>query len=106
MDEVSIWSRALTAEEVQALANGVTPLDVATGNVDLGSSAGLPALSGVSRTADGVTISVPDGETYDIQYSTDLIDWETIAPGTTGTYEDTDAGRTGGGTGFYRGIEP
>lgn len=106
MDDISIWSRALTAEEVQALSKGATPLDVAAGNLDVVTSDGLPPLTSVNRTASGVAISVPDGETYDIQYSTDLIEWESIAPGTTGAYEDTDAGRTGGASGYYRGIQP
>ncbi|MDB4468172.1 LamG domain-containing protein, partial [Verrucomicrobiales bacterium] len=106
MDDISIWSRALTAEEVQALSKGATPLDVAAGSLDVVTSDGLPPLTSVNRTASGVAISVPDGETYDIQYSTDLIEWESIAPGTTGAYEDTDAGRTGGASGYYRGIQP
>ncbi len=106
MDDISIWSRGLAAEEVQALFQGATPINVAAGNLDVGSSEGLPPLTSVNRTASGVSISVPDGQAYDIQYSTDLIKWETVALGASGSYEDTDATRTGGASGYYRGVKP
>jgi hypothetical protein len=109
LDDISIWSRAISAEEVQALFQGTTPTDVAAGNLGGGGGGeidGAPALSRVSRTAGGVAIGVPDGQTYDIQYSQDLVTWETIANGATGSYEDTDGARTGGAAGYYRGLKP
>ncbi len=65
---------------------------------------GAPEITGVSRTATSVLLTLPDGATYDIEYSLDLITWEPIASDVTGNYEDTDAARTGGSNGFYRGV--
>ena len=69
-----------------------------------GAGEGAPEITGVSRSAAGVSLSFPEGTTYDIEYSADLIAWETIASDVTGSYEDTDAARAAGSNGFYRGI--
>ncbi|MFT4640378.1 MAG: hypothetical protein ACI8T1_003706 [Verrucomicrobiales bacterium] len=65
---------------------------------------GEPVLTSVERTANGVAIGIPEGETYDIEYSTDLLDWTSIAKSQSGTFEDTEAARTGDAAGFYRGA--
>jgi len=43
------------------------------------------------------------GKTYDVQYSADLTTWENVATDVAGgTHEDTDAGRLGGASAYYR----
>ncbi|MGY8690793.1 MAG: hypothetical protein ACKVHP_24030, partial [Verrucomicrobiales bacterium] len=63
-----------------------------------------PEITSVSVTAAGVALSLPNGTTYDIEYSTDLENWTVIANQVTGTYEDTDAGRRGYPNNYYRGV--
>ena len=63
-----------------------------------------PEITNISRTAAGVALSLPEGTTYDIEFSTDLVTWEPVANDVTGTYEDSDAARTGAAIGFYRGV--
>ncbi len=60
-------------------------------------------LTDVGINANGVFgLTLPDGVSADIEFSTDLIDWEVIAPGATGTLEETDVGRLAAPAGFYR----
>ena len=66
-------------------------------------SEAAPEITGVSRSATGVSLTLPEGTTYDIEYSADLITWETIAADVTGIYEDSDARGTAA-NGFYRGV--
>ena len=61
-------------------------------------------ITGVSRTAAGVGLALPEGTTYDIEYSADLVTWSVIASDVSGSYEDSDAGRIGGPAGYYRGV--
>ncbi|MGY8690733.1 MAG: hypothetical protein ACKVHP_23720, partial [Verrucomicrobiales bacterium] len=64
-------------------------------------------LENVGITGNGLFgVSVPDGVTADIEYSTDLQNWEIIAPGITGAVEETDAGRIAAPAGFYRARQP
>jgi hypothetical protein len=60
-------------------------------------------LENVGITANGVFgVTIPDGVTTDIEYSTDLIDWEVIAPDVSSALEETDADRIAAPSGFYR----
>ncbi|MEM7384593.1 MAG: hypothetical protein AAF514_06575, partial [Verrucomicrobiota bacterium] len=70
-----------------------------------GSDAG--AITNVARSADGssVTMDLPAGSTFDIQYSVDLINWTDIATDITDTFEDSDAARTALPEGFYRAVK-
>ncbi|MEM7384808.1 MAG: Ig-like domain-containing protein [Verrucomicrobiota bacterium] len=63
-------------------------------------------LVSVERTANGVLIHMEADRTYDIEYSPNLErgSWTVIETDQTGTYEDTDAARTGNEKGFYRGV--
>ncbi len=71
----------------------------------------LAALENVGFNAGGnFSVTIPagetaDGSTVDIEFSTDLLNWESIATGLTGTVEETDAGRQGEPTGFYRAVK-
>ena len=51
--------------------------------------------------AGGVSFSLSDGVTADIEYSTDLVTWLVIEAGATGRFTETDAGRAAA-DGYYR----
>ncbi len=110
IDEVAIWDRALSPEEIAQL--GANPITTILGiEPPTGEPVGpteAPAAPAVVRTDTGaIAITVPAGETYDIEYSTDLVTWTPIASGISGTtFEDTDASRTSEPIGFYRGRRP
>ena len=65
---------------------------------------GTSEITGVSRSTSGLSLAFPEGASYDIEYSVDLITWDTIATNVAGAYEDTDAARAGASNGFYRGV--
>ncbi len=92
---------SLGQESIQALLelDAVEPVDPGVPTV-------LAPLANVVRTANGVAFDIPEGQTLDIEYSTDLQDWSVIANGVTGIYEDTDAGRLGSVEGYYRARRP
>ncbi|MEM7383904.1 MAG: LamG-like jellyroll fold domain-containing protein, partial [Verrucomicrobiota bacterium] len=106
IDEVAIWDRALTEAEIARLGaeplTSILGIDPPTPVIEEPGTA--PQLLSVTRTAGGIAVTLPEGETYDIEYSPNLIDWSVIATEVSGTYEDTDAGRTGNAEGFYRGV--
>ena len=52
--------------------------------------------------SNAFSVTLPNGVTADIEYSTDLINWEVIAPGVTGTVSETDATRMDAPAGYYR----
>lgn len=101
-DEVAIFARALSAEEVlmayyfglagQALVPAAAP------------PATAPEIMEVSKTAEGLVLQFPEGATYEVEYSSDLRAWMSIATDVTGRFVDTDAERTSGLAGFYRGV--
>ena len=68
------------------------------------SNPGVPEIQGISKTAAGISLLLPEGTTYDIEYSTDLQNWSNVATDVTRSYDDTDAGRTGNPEGYYRGV--
>ncbi len=104
LDEISIWNRTLTPEEIVALANGAKPPQVAEGNLETpGGGDRLPALTNVGIGEDGAfQITLPEGTTGEVEYSTDLLNWEIIANGVNGTVQETDAGRAAAPAGYYR----
>ena len=65
---------------------------------------GAPEIVAIALTAEGLAVQLPDGITYDVEYSTDLQTWTPIASDVTGSYTDTDVARTGTVTGYYRGV--
>ncbi len=68
-----------------------------------GGGARFATLENVGIQASGAFgVSLPDGVTADIEFSTDLINWEVIATGVSGALEETDAGRMAAPNGFYR----
>jgi hypothetical protein len=94
IDEAAIHNIAVTADylvsraELLPVSTGrpITPTDVGFG-VD-------------GASAFGITL--PDGQTGNIEYSTDLIDWELIATDVSGRVEETDATRAAAPSGYYR----
>ncbi len=63
-----------------------------------------PDITGITKTAEEVALQLPEGVTYDIEYSTDLENWTPIATDVTGVYTDTDAVRVNAAAGYYRGV--
>ena len=81
----------------------------ATGDIDGGGGivdppVNAPQITGISKTAAGVALQLPDGTTYDIEYSEDLQIWILIATDVTGSHTDDDAVRVGSASGYYRGV--
>lgn len=109
-DEVAIFDRALSTAEVTDVYNrGLNgqALNEGGDGVDPGPGPGLPELQNVGITANGVFgVTIPDGVTANIEYSTDLMNWDVIATGVTGAIEETDAGRIAAPGGFYRAVQP
>ena len=106
IDEVAIWDRALSASEIGQLG-GSALTDILSIEPPVGvpvEPSAAPRLTRVVRTAAGVAIGIPDGESYDIEYSTDLETWTSVATEVSGAYEDTDAARASDTDGFYRGV--
>ena len=96
MNGWAAYSEALTPEQIAVLAT--TPFPP-------GSTPQMLDLTNVQRTASGFSFSLTEGVTADIEYSADLTGWDVIAPGVSGTYEDTDADRLGESGGYYRAIQ-
>ena len=107
IDDVALWARPLSEDEVLAIANSGVSLGDLVGTQPEPPPGDRPfALESVGVNANGAfTVTIPAGETADIEYSTNLIDWEVIATGVTGTLEETDAGRLAAPEGYYRAAE-
>ena len=103
-DEVAIFNRALSAEDVAEVYNrGLNGQALTSGSGGGGGGERLAGLTAVEINADGAfSATLPDGVTADIEYSTDLINWEVIAPGVTGAISETDADRQAAPAGYYR----
>ncbi len=100
-DEVAIFNRALSADEVTDVYNRGLNGQALTGPVE-GPGPHL-ILTNVGIQASGAFgITIPNGATADIEYSTDLLNWEVIATGVSGAIEETDADRLAAPAGFYR----
>ena len=100
-DEVAIFNRALSTDEVTDVYNRGLSGESLGGGGD--GRVPLPPLENVGITANGVFgLTIPDGVTADVEYSTDLQNWEVIAPGASGALEETDAARIAAPAGFYR----
>ncbi len=107
IDDVALWSRPLTEAEVVMIAGS---------EVSLGELASVPPVGGgggggerpfdlldARLNANGAfTVTLLDGVTADIEYSTDLVEWEVIATGLSGVLEETDAARLAAPEGYYR----
>ncbi len=66
----------------------------------------LPSLEDVGDNANGIFgFTVPNNLTVDIDYSTDLIQWETIATDVGGALEETDPARNNAPSGYYRAVQ-
>jgi hypothetical protein len=100
IEQVAVYTIALTESQIMGLSAGV--LD----RIDNGMTGGggTAEITGVSRSVVGVSLVLPEGTTYDIEYSLDLINWDLIASDVTRSYDDTDVTRAAAANGFYRGI--
>ncbi len=79
---------------------GGTPgaLEEVSGPVDA-----RPGLTDVGLQPNGVFgLTLPQGVTGDVEYSTDLKTWEAIAIGVMGAFEESDANRIAAPEGYYR----
>ncbi|MEM7385415.1 MAG: LamG-like jellyroll fold domain-containing protein, partial [Verrucomicrobiota bacterium] len=101
-EEAALFDRALSADEATEVYRRGINGESLLGDGD-GDEAG--EITSVSRGADGsVSIELPPGGNYEIQYSVDLINWTDIATGISGSFEDSDAARTALPEGFYRAV--
>ncbi len=99
IDDIGLWGGALD----QAAIQGVMADGVASYSGGGGGGERLASLENVGIQASGAFgVSLPEGVTADIEYSTDLINWEVIATGISGAVEETDADRMAAPAGFYR----
>lgn len=106
-DEVAVFGRAISAEEVTEVYNRGLAGQALTSGGDGGGGGDRPsAISDVVSAGDGGTISFsfPEGTTFDVEYSTDLNTWSVIATDVSGNYADSDADRAAAPAGYYRGI--
>ncbi len=76
--------------------DGIPPLENVAFGIE-GGGGGVPGGDGVRAR-----FTVPAGETADIQFSTDLLNWVTIANGISGAFVDDDAARAAMPAGYYR----
>jgi hypothetical protein len=101
IDDVAVWSIALSETDVLALASGSAIPAPATGPVE---PMPLAPIATIEFTADGgVLLDIPEGETAGIEFSTDLIDWQRIGE-TSGTFQDDDESRQDLPAGYYRTV--
>jgi hypothetical protein len=64
----------------------------------------LAPIATIGFDADGnIVLTISEGETADIEFSTDLLNWETIGSAT-GPFQDDDANRTALPSGYYRSV--
>ncbi len=91
----STYDEALPAEAIALLAEDA--LGLGGGETD------LILVQEVQRTANNVLqFTLPAGINASIQYSRDLLTWETILTGVSGMIEDSDALRNAETSGYYR----
>ncbi len=106
IDDVAIYDSALGATQIKGLADRFLLPGGPVGGETPGGPTGIVEFGPVSIGANGnLSINIPEGESYDIQFSTNLIDWETIATGVTGSFEESDAARAANLDGYYRGVQ-
>ncbi len=107
LDDIGLWRVALSQEDIGAImTGGVANFTESGGGGEVGGGDDdRVALENVGLDANGAfSVTIPDGVTMDIEYSTDLENWSVIAPDVTGDISETDAGRAGASTGYYRGV--
>lgn len=65
----------------------------------------LESMTNVKRTSEGMSFSLPEGDTFDIEFSKTMEpnSWEVIGSFASDSFEDTDSQRTSG-NGFYRAV--
>ena len=102
--EVAVFGRALSEEEVtEVYTRGLNDQSLGTVGIDPNPAEPSAVLSGVGFDANGVFgFDLPENATGDIEYSTDLENWEVIATGIEGIFEEADATRREAPAGYYR----
>ena len=99
--EVAIFERALSVDEVAEVYNRGLSGQSLDGSITAPGTPGV--LIDVGLNADGVFgFDLPAAATGDVEYSTDLLNWEPIASGAAGTFIEDDAGRQDAPAGYYR----
>ncbi|MFT4638667.1 MAG: hypothetical protein ACI8T1_001989 [Verrucomicrobiales bacterium] len=112
MDDISIWDVALSGSELESIFLGVeTPLSTRAGGRVPGpvQSDDVPTIGTViaGPSSLGLSFTGLAGKSYDIEYSTDLVNWSVIISDLSGevNFEDSDAARRGVASGYYRGVQ-
>ncbi len=104
IDEVAIFDRALTEADVADIYNRGLNGEALNAAGPAGPGR-LPDFEDIGLAPSGAFgVVIPAGETWDIQYSTDLFNWTTIATGLDGAIEETEAARLAAPAGYYRGV--
>lgn len=110
----SVYTLAEPSTTVTINGNGIggTNMLALVGSGAVGDGGGnpdpglLPPLENVGDNADGIFgFTIPNNLAVDIEYSTDLLRWETIAADVSGTLEETDPDRSNAPSGYYRAIQ-
>ncbi len=104
LKEVAIFDRALSeAEVIEVYTRGLNDQSLGTVGGDPEPAEPQQVLSKIGFGVNGAFgFDLPDNVTGEIEYSTDLKNWEVIATGTVGGFDDTDATRAGEPAGYYR----
>ena len=102
--EVAIFGKALTLAEVtEVYARGVNDQSLGTVGVEPEPEPSASSLTNVSLSATGtLSFDLPNEATGELEYSTDLQNWNVIATDAVGTFEDPDATRNAAPEGYYR----
>ena len=100
---VTVNNNGVGGSNMIALVVGTEASPTDPGNGGGGDGDRLPPLLNVGTNDEGFFgVTLPEGVTGDFEYSLDLMNWEVITEGATGTNTDTNPDHRGQPAGFYR----
>ena len=102
IDDFQLYGQALDQEGAQFLFENPGML-IGGGDVIDPEPTALGDIGSITVSGDGVEINLPPGAVVEIEYSEDLVTWDVIANGATGSFLDSNAARTANPAGYYRG---
>lgn len=87
-------------DDVVATVDGVEPFYTPPEGPGSGRT---PVLTAIVVTPEKISVQIPNGVVYDIEYSQDLVSWDVIARAEERSSSDTDTSRLERRKGYYRG---